>query len=112
MERTSFVISTNISDVMCSIDRLAIVSVRSVVAFGSGCVVFVVSIVFGLAHNNFFPSLGTVLNAMIGLSGKIYFRCGFCCTGFQCWFMIRFVLCMSSQLGAINWFVGCGFLLL
>ena len=44
-------------------DRLVIVSVRSVVGFGSGSVAFVVSIGFSLAHTNFFLRLGAVLNA-------------------------------------------------
>ena len=52
-------------------DRLVIVSVRSVVEFGGGCVAFVVSIGFSLARTSFFLRLGAVLNAMIGLSGKI-----------------------------------------
>ena len=68
-------------------DRLVIVSVRSVVEFGT-C---------SLARTSFFLRSGAVLHAMIGLSGKICFRCGSCCIGFQCLFMIRFILCMSSQ---------------
>ena len=46
-------------------DRLVIVSVRTVVEFGGGCVTFVVSIGFSLAHTSFFLRFGAVLNAMI-----------------------------------------------
>ena len=65
--------------------------------FRGDCVAFVVSIGFSLALTSFFLRLGAVLNAMIGLSWKVCFRRGFCCTGFQCLFMIRYILCMSSQ---------------
>ena len=65
--------------------------------FGTCSVAFVVSIGFSLARTSFFLRLGAVLHAMICVSGKICFRCGSCCTGFQCLFMIRFILCMSLQ---------------
>ena len=50
------------------IDRLVIVSVRSVVEFRGCCVTFVVSIGLSLARTSFFLRLGAVLNAVIGLS--------------------------------------------
>ena len=78
-------------------DKLVIVSVMSVVEFGACSVAFVVSIGFSLARTSFFLRLGAVLHSMIGLSGKICFRCGSCFIGFQCLFMIRFILWMSSQ---------------
>ena len=83
-------------------DRLVIVSVRSLVEFGGGCVTFGGSIGFSWARTSFSLRMVAVFYAMIGLSGTICFRGGFCCTGFQCWFTIRFILCMSSQNCVLN----------
>ena len=92
-----------------SVLKLVIVSVMSVVEFGACSVAFVVSIGFSLARTSFFLRLGAVLHAMIGFSGKICFGCGACCIGFQCVFMMRFVLCMSSQnCGLKSRFLGVG----
>ena len=57
-----FNVMLSLSDEM---DRLVIVSVRSVVEFGGGCVAFVVSIGFSLSHTSLFLRLGAALNAMI-----------------------------------------------